>query len=232
MSIILHQLNGQNITLHISRRAKTNIILRPHSSGSLKISMPSWLSQSDLQQWLNRHPELLQQMLDRAPLNGNNTFGLPETIWYQGRRFGLQTHIGNTVAFEPEQAVFRLPKNQTAQQQARLLAAFLYRQAALNLLPLLQEHAVRMKLQPAAVKLTRAKTFWGVCRAKTGIRLNWRLIGAPDFVQEYVCVHELCHLPHPNHSKIFWQTVRRHTPHTDAAQNWLKAHGKELFALG
>ena len=92
--------------------------------------------------------------------------------------------------------------------------------------------AGRLNLRPAAAALTDAKTFWGVCRARTGIRLNWRLVGAPDFVADYVCVHELCHLPHPNHSAAFWELVGRHTPHTQAAKDWLKRHGRELFVLG
>jgi len=66
----------------------------------------------------------------------------------------------------------------------------------------------------------------------TGIRLNWRLIGAPDYVADYICIHELCHLPHHDHSPQFWATVNRLTPHTQAAEKWLKAHGRELFALG
>lgn len=232
MSILLHHLNDQTITLHISRRSKTNIILRPHHAGSLKISIPPWLKQHDLQQWLNTHPELLQQMLNRTPANNTEPFRLPETVWYRGQRCTWQTVDTDTVGFDAEAAVFRLPERQTAQEQTKLLADFLYRQAALQLLPLLDRQAVRMQLRPAAIQLTQAKTFWGVCRSQTGIRLNWRLIGAPDFVQEYICIHELCHLHHPNHSAAFWQSVRRHTAHTDTAEQWLKAHGKELFALG
>ena len=67
--------------------------------------------------------------------------------------------------------------------------------------------------------------------SRSGIRLNWRLIGAPDFVADYVCIHELCHLPHPNHSQQFWARVNRHTPHTAAAKQWLKQHGQALFVL-
>ena len=103
--------------------------------------------------------------------------------------------------------------------------------AAHTLLPLLQTHAQKLQLFPAATALSNAKTFWGVCRSRSGIRLNWRLIGAPDFVADYVCIHELCHLPHPNHSPQFWARVNRHTPHTAAAKQWFKQHGQALFVL-
>lgn len=231
MTVLLHPLNGQTLTLHISRRAKTNIILRPHGTASLKLNIPPRLSVADLRRWLDNHPEVLLRLLQAAP-SAAEADTLPETVWYQGTRYPWQTEQRADTVFDPAKHIFRLPERQNGAEHKTLLAAFFYREAERLLPPLLRREAERLQLYPAAVGLTRAKTFWGVCRAKTGIRLNWRLIGAPDFVQEYVCVHELCHLPHPDHSAAFWQTVHRHTPHTAAAQNWLKSHGKELFAPG
>ena len=92
-------------------------------------------------------------------------------------------------------------------------------------------HAQRLQLIPEHTARSRAKTFWGVCRCRN-IRLNWRLIGAPEYVADYVCVHELAHLRHPNHSPVFWAAVEQHTPHRAAATAWLKQHGRELFLLG
>ena len=51
-------------------------------------------------------------------------------------------------------------------------------------------------------------------------------------VADYVCVHELAHLRHPNHSPAFWAAVEQHTQHRAAATAWLKQHGRELFLLG
>lgn len=231
MPVLIHTLNGQALTLHISRRSKTNIILRPHGPDSLQLSIPPWLRQNALREWLSSHPDLLRDMLGRAPAPAGKPV-LPGQIWFHGRRCGWrQDAAGEETTFDREHAVFRLPPGPT-DEQVRQLSAFLYREAAGHLLPLLLRHAQSLGLQPAAVRLTRAKTFWGVCRRSSGIRLNWRLIGAPGFVQEYVCIHELCHLPHPDHSPAFWQAVRRRTPHTDEAKSWLAAHGTELFALG
>ena len=109
---------------------------------------------------------------------------------------------------------------------------YLYQHASQRLLPRLQAHATHLDLFLPAAALTNAKTLWGVCRRTTGIRLNWRLIGAPDCVVDYVCIHELCHLTHANHSSHFWALVNQHTSHTTAAKAWLKQYGNELFRLG
>ena len=67
-----------------------------------------------------------------------------------------------------------------------------------------------VKLPPLA--LSGAKTRWGSCSRKTGIRLNWRLIHFPVHLIDYVVVHELAHLHEMNHSPRFWALVQRFCP--------------------
>ena len=55
--------------------------------------------------------------------------------------------------------------------------------------------------------LSSARTRWGSCSTRSGIRLNWRLIHFPEAIIDYVVVHELAHLRHMNHSPRFWALV-------------------------
>ncbi len=48
---------------------------------------------------------------------------------------------------------------------------------------------------------------WGSCAPDGTLRFNWRLIMLRPELMEYVVVHELAHLTHPNHSKHFWALV-------------------------
>ena len=124
-----------------------------------------------------------------------------------------------------------LPEKENAAQLTHL-RRFLHERAHEYLLPRLEGHIRTTRLTPSAISLSNAKTFWGVCRHTTGIRLNWRLIGAPEYVADYVCLHELAHLRHPDHGPAFWALTHSLTPHVDQAERWLKAHGSELFRLG
>ena len=220
---------GRELKLRILRNAKKNIILRKIDSGSLKISVPKYLSVKRLLNWLDSHQDVIVRVLQTPDLSELKTETLPEKIWFRGQLHTIKITSQNQFCYENE--IFYVPNLPFLQQQ-QVLRTFLQNHAQTVLLNKLAEHANKMNLSPSQITLTNAKTFWGVCRQKTGIRLNWRLIGAPDFVMDYVCIHELCHLWHANHSKAFWQSVAVYCVDVARAKMWLKKHGTALFLLG
>lgn len=63
---------------------------------------------------------------------------------------------------------------------------------------------------------------WGSCTpADRTIRLSTRLAGMPDWVVDYVLLHELCHLVVPGHGADFWDLVSRY-PRTERARGYLE----------
>ncbi len=81
-----------------------------------------------------------------------------------------------------------------------------------------------------AVKDTRSR--WGSCAADGSIAFSWRLVMAPEFVQDYVAAHEVAHLKHLNHRKRFWDLVDQLTPYAATAIPWLRAEGFRLLRVG
>ena len=62
---------------------------------------------------------------------------------------------------------------------------------------------------------------WGSCTpADRTIRLSSRLQAMPDWVIDYVLVHELAHLIEPGHDAAFWAWVDRY-PHAERAKGYL-----------
>lgn len=53
------------------------------------------------------------------------------------------------------------------------------------------------------VTLKNNKTNWGSCSTKKNINLNIRLMLVPEYLRDYIIIHELCHLRHPNHGPKF-----------------------------
>lgn len=66
-------------------------------------------------------------------------------------------------------------------------------------------------------------TQWGSCTPSTGvIRMSNRLAAFPDWVVDYVIVHELAHLDVIDHSDEFWRLVYRY-PKAERAIGYLIA---------
>ncbi len=75
---------------------------------------------------------------------------------------------------------------------------------------------------PSSVRwVTNQNTRWGSCSSRDGsIRLSHRLKGMPEWVVDYVLLHELAHLIEPNHSADFWALVEPF-PHAVRAKGFL-----------
>ena len=104
------------------------------------------------------------------------------------------------------------------------------RQRALRELPpALRALAVEHQVSVTRVSIRNQRSRWGACSSAGAITLNWRLILVPNFVREYVMLHELMHRRELNHSERFWRHVRAVCPRHQEARRWLLTDGRRLF---
>lgn len=71
---------------------------------------------------------------------------------------------------------------------------------------------------------------WGSCSTKGNLTFNCLLMLTPDYVIDYIVVHELCHLREMNHSEKFWAEVEKIMPDYQRAELWLKQNGGNLIS--
>ena len=89
--------------------------------------------------------------------------------------------------------------------------------------------AADLGLSVARVSVRNQKWRWGSCSRSGHICLNWRLVDMPDWVRDYVMVHELMHLRRMDHSRRFWKLVAAACPDYERARAWLRANGSSAW---
>ncbi|MFJ8042976.1 M48 family metallopeptidase [Kitasatospora sp. NPDC096147] len=79
------------------------------------------------------------------------------------------------------------------------------------------------RARPAVVRwVTNQNSRWGSCTPAEGsIRLSHRLRGMPEYVVDYVLLHELAHLLEADHGPAFWALLASY-PRTERARGYLE----------
>ena len=79
------------------------------------------------------------------------------------------------------------------------------------------------EIMPASVRwVTNQNGRWGSCTPDDAtIRISHRIQEMPDWVVDYVLLHELAHLAVPSHNADFWELVNRY-PKAERARGYLE----------
>ena len=65
---------------------------------------------------------------------------------------------------------------------------------------------------PRKLTIKTMSSRWGSCTSKGNIAINSKVVQFPRECILYVCIHELCHLEHMDHSNDFWAMVEKSCP--------------------
>ena len=106
--------------------------------------------------------------------------------------------------------------------QARALPFFRQRVAV---------YCARLGVSVPPVRLSSARTRWGSCSTRSGIRLHWRLVHLSPELIDYVVAHEVAHLLEMNHSPRFWSVVASLYPDWQTARKALREASRGLPVL-
>lgn len=125
----------------------------------------------------------------------------------------------------------RIPNHMTRAEEAEIVDYFVekfekkYGASRIDLPERAAKLATRYGLEtPSSIKwVSNQKQRWGSCSPdERTIRLSDSLIPYPDWVIDYVIVHELAHLTIPAHNDEFWELVNQYAK-TERARGYLIA---------
>ncbi|HSW58350.1 MAG TPA: SprT family zinc-dependent metalloprotease [Dehalococcoidales bacterium] len=231
-------IHGQTVkyTLKRSFRAKY-IWLKYVPESGLQVVIPQHYKLSDLPHFLNQHSGwILRRVLaaketegcSEAPHSLNNILfmGKPlRIIRREGSNCAVQLHT------ETSELTIVQPPGQKYME--KILFIWLKRQAVKNITQKVNYWASRLEVKFNRITVRNQKSLWGSCSRLHNLNFNWRLVMLPEEIQDYVVIHEVCHLKEMNHSAKFWKIVAENCPNWHEHRLWLKRRQlKDISKLG
>jgi predicted metal-dependent hydrolase len=228
------ELADTTLPITIRRHARaTRLTMRLAPDGSeVRITLPRWGSTRDALAFAAERTSWVEAQLARVPppLDIRPGMGLP----YRGQQLLLDWQAAAPRRARLVGTVLQVggPQDGLTRRVQRWLEGEALRHLGQDL-----DFYCQRGAQPVPqLRLSRAHRRWGSCTGErsTGrcIRINWRLIMAPDHVRRSVVAHEVAHLTHFDHSPGFYALLDQlFDADLPAADQWLKAEGRKLYAV-
>jgi hypothetical protein len=206
------------LMVHNPRARRYLLRLRP--DGTARVTVPRGGSPTAARQFVGRNSHWLEQQFQRLQAQPAKpaAWEIGTAILFRGVTVRIEAGEPGKISFAGE----LLPMADSTADLRPAVEQHLRRLAARELPPSLLALAELHRLKVTRVTVRNQKSRWGSCSRRGTISLNWRLIQTPEFVRDYIFLHELMHLRQMNHSARFWREVESVYPDYPQAERWLK----------
>ncbi len=145
-------------------------------------------------------------------------------------RTQLEHALGETICFRGEcvalaqfpHLIKTLEKAKNSVDIEKYYYRFYKNEALLTLPSRVSHYARKMNLHPKEIRFKKMRRRWGSCSSEGIVTLNTMMMQLTYEQIDYIIVHELAHLRHMNHSKVFHDLVRMYLPHEKSLRNEIK----------
>lgn len=202
-------------------RVTSRIAIHVEPDGRVEVDAPQSMQLADVlaavrkrSRWIYQHVIAARarfaHVLPREYVSG-------EAIHYLGRRYRLKVTVEAEakagVCLRGGFLVVVTPSGEPLIIRSALDAWYRHsaRQVFMRRLNVVAERLTWVRELPP-IRLQFMRRQWGSCSPAGRLTLNPWLLAAPREAIDYVLLHELCHLKYHNHSKAFYEVLRRNMP--------------------
>jgi predicted metal-dependent hydrolase len=221
-------LGSRQVPLLLVRHSRARrYLLRLRPDGTARVTIPRGGTQAEARQFVERNRLWLAEQFQRLQARPRQPAAWQpgSKIWFRGERVRVELVEPRQINFGGEQ----LTVLDAAADLRPAIEWHLRQLAVRELPPRVLAWAARHQFSVQRVTVRNQKSRWGSCSRRGTISLNWRLIQTPEFVCDYIILHELAHLRQMNHSPKFWQEVEQFCPDYRVAERWLKTQRGIVF---
>lgn len=223
------EVNGVALPVAIRRHptAKRAVLRIAPDGSEARVTLPRWGRTVDALTFANSRADWLARQIEALPSAAPPSSG--GTLRYRGEL--LKIDWQSDAARIPRVAGASLHIGGPQENLPSRLQRWLEREALRLMAEDLKYYSAAAAVPAPELRLSRAQRRWGSCSTSGTVRINWRLIQAPDFVRRSVVAHEVAHLLHFDHGPQFHTALAKiFEGDLDAANLWLKRDGRSLYA--
>jgi predicted metal-dependent hydrolase len=209
---------------------RKSLTIKVHPDVSIEVLAPKDADKSKILAKVKRKSPWILKQIEQfyayKPRTKPRRYISGETHLYLGRQYRLKVIPDNhnvVKAYRGQLFIHTLNANKDAlekqlQQWYRQKAERIFTEMMTEVLPKFKKY----KIQQPAITVRSMNKRWGSCTPSGKIILNTELIKAPKGSIEYVIIHELAHLVHHNHTKLFFELQERIMPDWEKWKNRLE----------
>ena len=223
------EVGGVLLPVQVRRNALAKrLTLRLAPDGkAVQVTIPRWTPTREALAFARQGAPWLERQLEKVV--PARTIGHGTVIPFRGLPHAVRHDPALPRRVRLEEGAFQLggPSDNLASRLERWLRG----EALAKLRDDLDYYCARAGRSVPDLSLSSAQRRWGGCSTTGVIRINWRLIMAPDTVRRSVVAHEVAHLEHFDHSPQFHAALRAlFEDNLPQADRWLKREGRSLYA--
>jgi len=199
------------IEIEVVKKDVKNIILKVKPTGEVLVTTPMDCTEKEIEYVLKKRAEWIEQQVDffakHQFLEVKKEYVSGENFCYLGRNYRLKVIEDTKERVKLQRGYLHVFVNtkENYERKRALVQAWYQQKATLHFTKALEKYQPLVKREVKQIKIREMKTRWGSCNASKGyINLNLKLIEKHKESIEYVVLHELAHLVHPNHSTEFY----------------------------
>lgn len=236
-------IRGQNIPITIRNYKNAKHLKMYFKADILYISKPRYVSTKKALEFIQDNEEYIYK--NYLKIHQNKSFGIKrwedgEEFLYKGEKYKIKCNITIEkqiqIVFDEDDKIINLtyPNNLKQEERKEYIDKGI-KQILKNNTQYILNYKVpywsnKTNLKYKEFKVNDATSKFGSCIPTTKrLHFSSRLIMLPEEVIDAIVVHELCHIIHANHSKEFYDLVKKYIPNYDEINKWLKQNGKVIL---
>ena len=223
------QIKDKQIPVIIRSFKNSNVFKLYFKNGILNISKPKFMRESVLKKQIKKNEDIIytnyiqilkeQEKLENSKEKDNvyKKYKTKEMFYILGEDFEIIRNLVNSSYFnmkldkENKQIVFNVPNDVTSESDIKSVGDKLIKQ-------ILKEETINY-----------LNKFGSCVTSKKALHFTSRLIMLPANVIDAIIIHELCHIPQPNHSKAFYDLVISYKSDYKEIDKWLKKNSNLIL---